>query len=150
MNFTSDNFDFYPIITNPDLTIEDVKDIFYEFIAFIAHKNNFILDQNVDSSIYYKNKYTLYDVVYIRQFNYDELPTMYSNIDIKTLLLGPEYNSLLYSAQSIFITNITSFQSFPREKERCIIKIILELEDINVEKFITFYKLYENCDITLK
>lgn len=150
MIFTSEDFESYPIITNSDFTIEEVKDIFYEFIAFITYTNNFILDSDLDNSVNTKNKYTLYDAIYIKQFSYDEIYEMYSTRDIAILVHGAEYNSLLYSAKSIFITNITTFKSFNFLKEAYIIKNILEMEDIKVDKIIEYYKLYNNCPMTLK
>lgn len=151
MIFTSENFDSYSIITNPDFTLEEVIDVFYHFIAFLTYKNNnFILNPNIDTALYHKKVYTLYDAVYIRQFEFEELKEMYSDRDITTLLYGPEYNSLLYSAKSIFITNLTSFNTFTILKEKYIIKNILEIEDINIDKFITCYQVYDTCNNNLK
>jgi hypothetical protein len=145
MNFTSENFSTYPIITNPDLTLEEVIDVYHEFIAFLTYKNN-TLDLQCDMSVWYKPDYKLYDVIYARQFVYEDLLKMYSTRDISLLIYGPEYNNLIYSAQSIFISNITNFQPFDMVKERRVIENILEIQDINVDKFMTYYKLYENYD----
>lgn len=143
MNFTSENFSTYPIITNPDLTLEEVIDVYHEFIAFLTYKNN-TLDLQCDMSVWYKPKYKLYDVIYARQFEYEDLLKTYSTRDISLLIYGPEYNNLIYSAQSIFISNITNFQPFDMVKERRVIENILEIQDINVDKFMTYYKLYDN------
>jgi hypothetical protein len=150
MIFTSEKFESYSIITNPDFTVEEVKDVFYDFIAFLTYTNNFVLNPNLDSSVYYKNEYRLYDAVYIRQFAVEDLQEMYSDRDIRTLLYGPEYNSLLYSAKSIFISNLTTYNTFNPVKERYIIKNILEIEDLNVDKFITSYQVYDTCKSNLK
>lgn len=150
MNFTSENFMSTTMITNADLTLEEVKDLFYDLTAFMTYKNNFNLYTNVDASLYYKNECTLYDAVYVRQFDFDELQELYTNREISLMVYGPAYNSLVYSAKSILIENIIGFIPFDKVKERYIINNLSEIQDIDVDKFIYYYRLYENCSITLK
>lgn len=150
MSFTSENFSSYSIITNSDLSLEEVTDVYYEFIAFLTYKNNFILDVDLNESDVSIPVYRLYDAIYARQFDFDELQEMYSSREIGLLVYGPAYDSLIRLAQNIFIANLTDFRKFNTLKEKNIIEIILELRDLDIDKFLKYYQLYEKYDVVLK